>query len=269
MVEQHLETCPRCGREYAELAGLPALLDLAGSADARARGAAGGARGGRARPLRARAPRARRPRRAGLAASSASARRWRPRLAAAVARARRGRRLLVRAGGGLRPRGHDAAAPVARGPTSARCAPAREWTSGSAASRVRAPARTSSGASRRRAGGSAAAASAWTGAAGRDVELTSAARPGDYERMLVTRGSKAARRGAQGPRRVLRRSNRPAGLSRNPGVIKPTRLPIAGAPGRRAGIRRLWRATTTTTAAAPVPPSSPRRRPRAAAAPRP
>jgi anti-sigma factor RsiW len=33
VVEQHLETCPRCGREYAELASLPELLDLAGSAD--------------------------------------------------------------------------------------------------------------------------------------------------------------------------------------------------------------------------------------------
>jgi anti-sigma factor RsiW len=34
LVERHLETCPSCGREYAELAGLPGLLDLAGSADA-------------------------------------------------------------------------------------------------------------------------------------------------------------------------------------------------------------------------------------------
>ncbi|MBN1530817.1 MAG: zf-HC2 domain-containing protein [Thermoleophilaceae bacterium] len=33
LVEEHLEGCPRCGREYAELAGLPELLDLAGSAD--------------------------------------------------------------------------------------------------------------------------------------------------------------------------------------------------------------------------------------------
>jgi anti-sigma factor RsiW len=33
VLEQHLETCPRCGREYAELASLPELLDLAGSAD--------------------------------------------------------------------------------------------------------------------------------------------------------------------------------------------------------------------------------------------
>jgi anti-sigma factor RsiW len=33
VVEEHLETCPRCGREYAELASLPELLDLAGSAD--------------------------------------------------------------------------------------------------------------------------------------------------------------------------------------------------------------------------------------------
>jgi hypothetical protein len=32
-VERHLETCSRCRREHAELAGLPALLDLAGSAD--------------------------------------------------------------------------------------------------------------------------------------------------------------------------------------------------------------------------------------------
>jgi anti-sigma factor RsiW len=33
VVEQHLESCQRCGREYAELASLPELLDLAGSAD--------------------------------------------------------------------------------------------------------------------------------------------------------------------------------------------------------------------------------------------
>ncbi len=33
-VDRHLESCPRCRREHAELAGLPALLDLAGSADA-------------------------------------------------------------------------------------------------------------------------------------------------------------------------------------------------------------------------------------------
>ena len=34
LVERHIESCPRCGREYGELAGLPALLDMAGSADA-------------------------------------------------------------------------------------------------------------------------------------------------------------------------------------------------------------------------------------------
>jgi anti-sigma factor RsiW len=34
VVERHMETCPRCGREYGELAALPALLDLAGSAEA-------------------------------------------------------------------------------------------------------------------------------------------------------------------------------------------------------------------------------------------
>jgi anti-sigma factor RsiW len=34
-VERHLETCPHCRREREELAGLPALLDLAGSADAK------------------------------------------------------------------------------------------------------------------------------------------------------------------------------------------------------------------------------------------
>jgi anti-sigma factor RsiW len=34
-VERHLESCPQCGRERDELAGLPALLDLAGSADAK------------------------------------------------------------------------------------------------------------------------------------------------------------------------------------------------------------------------------------------
>jgi Anti-sigma-K factor rskA/Putative zinc-finger len=33
-VDRHLESCPRCRRERDELAGLPALLDLAGSADA-------------------------------------------------------------------------------------------------------------------------------------------------------------------------------------------------------------------------------------------
>jgi anti-sigma factor RsiW len=33
VLEQHLESCPRCGREYAELASLPELLDLAGSAE--------------------------------------------------------------------------------------------------------------------------------------------------------------------------------------------------------------------------------------------
>jgi putative zinc finger protein/anti-sigma-K factor RskA len=32
-VRAHLRSCPRCEREYAELAGLPALLDIAGSAD--------------------------------------------------------------------------------------------------------------------------------------------------------------------------------------------------------------------------------------------
>ncbi len=34
-VARHLETCPHCRREREELAGLPALLDLAGSADAK------------------------------------------------------------------------------------------------------------------------------------------------------------------------------------------------------------------------------------------
>ncbi len=34
-VERHIETCPHCRRERDELAGLPALLDLAGSADAK------------------------------------------------------------------------------------------------------------------------------------------------------------------------------------------------------------------------------------------
>jgi hypothetical protein len=38
MVEQHIEACPRCGREYGELAGLPGLLDLAGSAEAELEG---------------------------------------------------------------------------------------------------------------------------------------------------------------------------------------------------------------------------------------
>ena len=33
VVEEHLGSCPRCGREYAELKSLPELLDLAGSAD--------------------------------------------------------------------------------------------------------------------------------------------------------------------------------------------------------------------------------------------
>lgn len=37
-VEQHIESCPRCGREYGELAGLPGLLDLAGSAEAELEG---------------------------------------------------------------------------------------------------------------------------------------------------------------------------------------------------------------------------------------
>ena len=57
VVERHMETCPRCGREYGELSALPALLDLAGSAEAELEAPPGGARGGRARPLRARAPR--------------------------------------------------------------------------------------------------------------------------------------------------------------------------------------------------------------------
>ena len=34
VVERHMESCPRCGREYGELSALPALLDLAGSAEA-------------------------------------------------------------------------------------------------------------------------------------------------------------------------------------------------------------------------------------------
>jgi anti-sigma-K factor RskA len=38
-VERHLESCPRCAREHAELATMPALLDLAGSADAEPEGA--------------------------------------------------------------------------------------------------------------------------------------------------------------------------------------------------------------------------------------
>jgi anti-sigma factor RsiW len=33
VVDRHLETCPRCAREYGELSALPALLDLAGSAE--------------------------------------------------------------------------------------------------------------------------------------------------------------------------------------------------------------------------------------------
>jgi anti-sigma factor RsiW len=33
LVEAHLESCQSCGREYGELASLPELLDLAGSAD--------------------------------------------------------------------------------------------------------------------------------------------------------------------------------------------------------------------------------------------
>jgi anti-sigma factor RsiW len=33
LVEAHLEDCQSCGREYGELASLPKLLDLAGSAD--------------------------------------------------------------------------------------------------------------------------------------------------------------------------------------------------------------------------------------------
>jgi anti-sigma factor RsiW len=33
VVERHIESCPRCGREYGELSALPALLDLAGSAE--------------------------------------------------------------------------------------------------------------------------------------------------------------------------------------------------------------------------------------------
>jgi anti-sigma-K factor RskA len=37
-VEQHIESCPRCGREYGELAGLPPLLDLVGSAEAELEG---------------------------------------------------------------------------------------------------------------------------------------------------------------------------------------------------------------------------------------
>ena len=33
VVERHIEICARCGREYGELSGLPAMLDLAGSAE--------------------------------------------------------------------------------------------------------------------------------------------------------------------------------------------------------------------------------------------
>ena len=57
LVERHIESCPRCGREYGELAGLPALLDMAGSADTELEAPPRRARGGGARPFCARAPR--------------------------------------------------------------------------------------------------------------------------------------------------------------------------------------------------------------------
>ena len=188
VVEQHLETCPRCGREYAELAGLPGLLDLAGSADTQPEAPPAALEEAVldrfARERRRQAPRARRPRRglrvgAALAAAVAA-------VVAALAVAgvfssetaeafghvdmsgsaggARADLRSVRAGTEMKLRvwGLPRARP---GTYDVWCISKKgRWISGGSFDVDR------------------------NGRA--EVELTSAARPGDYERMLVTRGSK-------------------------------------------------------------------------------
>jgi anti-sigma-K factor RskA len=190
-VEQHLETCPRCGREYAELASLPALLDLAGSADAEQEAPPAALEEAVldrfARERRGLAPPSRRPRRAlrvGAALVAATA--------AAVG-------ALVVAGvfssseaeafGHVEMRGRDGGANAqlrsVRAGTEMRL---KVW-----------------GLARARPGmyevWCISEKGRWVSGGtfdvdrdGRaEVELTTAARPGDYERMLVTRGSKDRR----------------------------------------------------------------------------
>jgi anti-sigma factor RsiW len=191
VVERHMETCPRCGREYGELSALPRLLDLAGSSEAKLESPPAELEEAVldrfARERRSQAPPARRPRRAlrvGAALAAAAA------VAAVtlvvtgvfssseeafghVHMARGGVTAradlqAVRAGThvSLTVRGLRGAAP---GAYELWCIPDKgPWISG--------------GSFRVDAAGHA------------DVELTSAARPGDYERMLVTRPSGDDRR---------------------------------------------------------------------------
>ena len=193
LVERHIESCPRCGREYGELAGLPALLDMAGSADAELEAPPPALEEAVldrfARERRGLAPPSRRQRRAlrvgaALAAAAVavaivlvatgafSSSPGKPYFGHARLTGERGAAYAslraVRAGTQVQLRVHDLG-DASPGVYELWCIPDHgQWVSG--------------GTFRVGSGGSA------------EVELTSAARPGDYERVLVTRRSEDDRR---------------------------------------------------------------------------
>jgi anti-sigma factor RsiW len=184
LVERHLGACPRCGREYGELASLPALLDAASSADAEPEAPPASLEEAVldrfAREHRRRAPLRRRPRRALVAAAALAG----AALAAAVV-------LLVAGVFSSSPDSAFGHAWMERGGATA----AADLRAVDAGTGVRLRVRGLAG----RPGGyelwCISKRGRWISGGtfrvdsrGRaDVQLTSAARPGDYLRVLITR----------------------------------------------------------------------------------